>query len=114
MNPILPSSALTCNFCFFFSCDNDADGDGVDNRECEVCDNCPLTENKDQEDVDNDGVGDACDNCPEQFNEDQTDIDNDGKGDACDDDIDGDDIPNANDDCPKVCKDTNISNICQI
>ena len=92
---------------FIVSCDDDADNDGIKNSGCTVCDNCPFVDNKDQEDDDNDGVGNACDNCPNMSNKDQTDTDSDGTGDACDDDIDGDEIPNDDDDCPKVCKDTN-------
>jgi len=45
-------------------CDNDIDGDGLDNG----LDNCPHIYNTDQADSDNDGVGDACE---------QGDIDND-------------------------------------
>ena len=69
------------------------------------CDNCPYKENENQEDSDHDGFGDVCDNCPEVFNQNQTDVDNDGKGDACDEDIDGDQIENKDDECPRVkCK----------
>ena len=39
------------------------------------------------------------DNCPFFYNRDQTDKDADGLGDDCDDDIDGDGIPNEDDDC---------------
>ncbi|MEZ4470036.1 MAG: thrombospondin type 3 repeat-containing protein [bacterium] len=39
------------------SCDEDRDGDGVEN----VNDNCPDHANADQLDSDGDGLGDACD-----------------------------------------------------
>lgn len=43
------------------SCEiDDGDGDGIEDAE----DNCPATENPDQEDSDCDSVGDACDLCP--------------------------------------------------
>lgn len=53
-------------------------------------------------DADGDGVPDVRDNCPDVPNRDQRDIDHDGLGDACDADIDGDGIPNAMDKCPFV------------
>ena len=85
------------------SCDLDIDGDRVPNMDCgDRCDNCPYKKNKKQKDSDHDGFGDACDNCPKVFNQNQTDLDNDGKGDACDDDIDGDEIENKEDECPRV------------
>ena len=40
--------------------------------------------NKNQEDIDNDGVGDVCDNCPNNCNPQQLDADGDGIGDVCD------------------------------
>ena len=49
-------------------------------------------------DTDGDGVADDSDNCPATANPDQADLDGDGIGDVCDEDIDGDDVPNA-DDC---------------
>jgi hypothetical protein len=78
-------------------------------------------------DSDGDGVGDPCDNCPGVYNprvlyragdslDDcaidsrpgrrmgllAADLDCDGLGDACDPDIDGDGIPNEDDNCPRV------------
>ncbi|MBI1289735.1 hypothetical protein GC173_00630 [bacterium] len=88
---------------------NDYDLDGIVND----ADNCPYTPNEDQEDVNNDGIGDACagdidsdgvpdqiDNCPTVPNPDQSDIDGDALGDECDDDIDGDGVSNEEDNCP--------------
>ncbi len=57
----------------------DVDGDGILNED----DNCPETDNPDQEDTDEDGIGNACDNCPNAYNPDQIDSDDDGTGDAC-------------------------------
>ncbi len=37
-----------------------------------------------QNDIDGDHVGDACDNCPLSYNTDQRDLDHDGEGDLCD------------------------------
>ena len=65
-------------------------------------DNCPHVPNLAQLDGDGDNVGDACANCLTASNEDQFDLDGDAAGDACDDDMDGDQINNAVDSCPKV------------
>jgi len=87
----------------------DTDGDGVNDD----VDNCPDDPNPGQEDLDDDGVGDACDddvdgdgvdndhdNCPIDPNAGQEDLDGDDVGDACDDDIDGDGVDNGDDYCP--------------
>ena len=97
----------------------DKDNDGVGDN----CDNCPDLSNPYQEDFDNDGIGDECDNCF-AYNPEQLDTDQDGIGDdcdvcpydfdpdqeivrdaegnwiglACNPDIDGDGIPNEEDD----------------
>jgi hypothetical protein len=51
-------------------------------------------------DSDQDGVIDEEDNCPETQNADQQDRDNDGRGDVCDDDRDGDGVTNDRDAYP--------------
>ncbi|MCK9463583.1 MAG: thrombospondin type 3 repeat-containing protein [Proteobacteria bacterium] len=85
-------------------CNADPDGDGfptynLKTPENTINDNCPETFNPFQEDLDEDGTGDACDpdldgdgipdtadNCPLAANPDQEDGDRDGMGDTCDDD----------------------------
>jgi hypothetical protein len=69
----------------------DIDTDGI----LDFIDNCVRTENRDQIDSNNDGLGDACedddndgliaarDNCPDIANKNQIDSNNDGVGDAC-------------------------------
>ncbi|MCI5163656.1 MAG: hypothetical protein D3917_16900 [Candidatus Electrothrix sp. AX5] len=87
----------------------DQDDDGVVDSK----DNCPETPNADQEDMDDDGFGDACDSdidgdgivddedrCPWVASQNNDDLDGDGLGDICDDDIDGDKIANEEDNCP--------------
>ncbi len=66
-------------------------------------------------DADGDGVPDSTDNCPMTANANQLDIDGDavpgvGGGDACDDDIDGDGMLNVDDDCdgPAINWDSSI------
>ncbi|MDD9892596.1 MAG: thrombospondin type 3 repeat-containing protein, partial [Gammaproteobacteria bacterium] len=99
----------------------DSDEDGVNDPD----DNCPVDENADQLDFDEDGVGAACDeddrvavpdadgdgvpddsdNCPNDFNPAQTNTDSgfqsgDPAGDVCDDDDDGDGVNDADDEFP--------------
>jgi MYXO-CTERM domain-containing protein len=65
-------------------------------------DNCPFRSNGAQLDGEGDQVGDACDNAPTAANLDQLDLDGDGLGDVIDDDIDGDNILNTRDNCPRT------------
>ncbi|MHC4075964.1 MAG: LamG-like jellyroll fold domain-containing protein, partial [Planctomycetota bacterium] len=58
---------------------SDIDLDGI----YDANDNCPFTDNPDQNDIDADDVGDKCDNCPDKANHDQADTDSDGIGDTC-------------------------------
>ncbi|MFL0353379.1 choice-of-anchor B family protein [Xanthomarina sp. GH4-25] len=57
-------------------------------------------------DTDDDGIPDATDNCPEIFNPNQEDLNDNGIGDACEDivnnDLDDDGILNDDDNCPLV------------
>ncbi|XP_022920799.2 cartilage oligomeric matrix protein [Onthophagus taurus] len=82
------------------ACDDDMDGDGVENYR----DNCPKKHNPDQGDRDNDGVGDLCDNCLMRRNPDQTDRDGNLVGDACDTgrDTDFDGIIDQRDNCKHI------------
>ena len=70
-------------------CDPDIDGDGVDNIG-DAFDYDPT----ETSDADTDGVGDNSDNCPITSNADQSNIDGDILGDACDPDIDNDGFSN--------------------
>lgn len=87
----------------------DTDGDSAGDR----IDNCPVTSNEDQSDIDRDGRGDVCDNdrdgdglanaddnCADAPNAYQDDVDRDGTGDECDVDADNDGVPNDADNCP--------------
>jgi len=58
--------------------DVDLDGRG------DVCDNCAAAGNSAQLDADGDGIGDACDNCGVVTNVSQSDVDADMDGDVCD------------------------------
>lgn len=88
----------------------DSDGDGIP----DLADNCILSPNPNQADLDDDGSGDLCDqdadgdsvpddrdNCPLVANN-QQDSDGDGIGDACDGDNDGDEVPGELDNCPEI------------
>lgn len=84
----------------------DLDGDGVG----DICDICEYCADPEQLDTDHDGIGDACDVCPYDFDPKQDvtykcveEVDGECvryefKGIACDPDIDGDGIPNEEDD----------------
>ncbi|NOY36184.1 MAG: T9SS type A sorting domain-containing protein [Chlorobi bacterium] len=90
---------------------DDTDGDSIAND----LDNCPLSYNPGQADLDSNGIGDLCDpdidgdgiinefdNCPFISNFDQADADSNLVGDVCDPDIDGDGIINDLDNCPLI------------
>lgn len=92
-------------------CREDTDRDGIR----DAYDNCSAEPNPGQEDLDEDGLGDACDpdidgdlrlngndNCVFKWNFNQENLDGDAFGDACDDDIDGDTVFNSWDNCPRV------------
>ncbi len=75
----------------------DWDEDGINDAQ----DLCPVDETlQTGPDSDNDGIADECDNCLHLANRDQLDLDLDGIGDACDDHTDNDNIVNPVDNCP--------------
>ena len=89
----------------------DADSDGV----LDATDNCAITSNPGQANLDGDPLGDACDpdddndgfgdegdNCPATVNADQADTDGDREGNACDSDDDDDSVADGTDNCPTV------------
>ena len=97
------------------ACDDgfDRDLDGIPDKN----DNCPDSDNADQLDADEDGVGDDCDpdadndgipnledNCPLIANPEQMDDYHDGTGDACFRNYDGDGVPDEFDTCPRNAK----------
>ena len=92
------SLSIILNSCSSYEINFDKDDDGIQNS----IDNCPDTQNPNQEDSDGDGIGDVCDafndidndgiedsvdNCPDTQNPNQEDSDNDGIGDVCDDNM---------------------------
>ncbi|GGI56031.1 hypothetical protein GCM10011444_03400 [Winogradskyella haliclonae] len=71
------------------------DTGNIENWSLEIC-GVPLP------DSDDDLVPDSLDNCPLTANTDQSDVDGDGLGDVCDDDIDNDGLLNDDDNCPST------------
>lgn len=78
-------------------CDADIDGDGHPNP-VDAFPNDPER----HLDRDNDGISDSEDNCSRDANPDQEDLDEDGRGDACDYDLDGDGVSNSFDRLPAI------------
>ena len=81
-------------------CDDDDDGDGVDDELEAACQSDPADAGNMPTDGDGDGICDAMDNCPQTVNAEQINFDDDEAGDACDDDDDGDGAP---DDVEAAC-----------
>lgn len=77
----------------------------VKNREDAICDEGEdnqfdvEVEPEEDDDADDDKIPDDEDNCPEDANPEQDDMDEDGEGDACDDDQDGDGLDNDEEGC---------------
>ncbi len=108
------------------ACDDDDDGDGVndsadefplnasessDNDKDGIGDNADPDDDNDgvadgddaapnDRDGDDDGVLDGADNCPLDANSDQANSDNDALGNACDEDDDNDTVADGQDNCP--------------
>ncbi len=81
-------------------CDLDIDGDGVSNEDEIAAGTKPWNDKSFPgrsvvDDRDQDGFANDFDNCPDHFNQGQWDKDKDGLGNECDDDIDGDEVRNA-------------------
>ncbi len=77
--------------------DRDGAGDACDlnPQDPQVADRIPAASGMHAFDLDLDGVADLSDNCPLTPNGDQSNLDRDTIGDACDDDLDGDGIANT-------------------
>ena len=68
-----------------------------------------------KKDSDGDGVPDLDDNCPTTQNTDQSDLDNDGIGDVCDTDLDNDGVLNEIDQCPNTTPGATVNvNGCEV
>lgn len=79
------------------ACDPDDDNDGVSDVNEALAGSDPF-----DTDSDNDARGDASDNCPITANGNQLNVDGDAKGDLCDEDMDNDGVLNGADTCPTV------------